>query len=120
MQDGNGWTPAPDVARRGASQSVGVRLGGPGEELPCSLVSLAPIESLAKSSLDRVRCGALLGLGGSAPQVKKSCAGRRKNRVSTTLQATSWHLGSDLLGGLGGTGPRNGGGYGVPSIRGGR
>ena len=45
--------------------------GGPREELPCSTVALAPTEPLAKSNLDRVRCGAPLGLG------RISAAGRR-------------------------------------------
>ena len=45
--------------------------GGPGEELPCSTVALAPMEPVAKSGLDRVRCGAPLRLGRiTAPQVK--------------------------------------------------
>ena len=48
--------------------------GGPGEVLPCSTVDLAPIEPLAKSSLDRVRRGAPLGLGRiSAAGQKRLC-----------------------------------------------
>ena len=53
--------------------------GGPGEELPCSTVALAPIEPLAESSLDRVRCGAPPGLGrisAAAPPKKCRQAGK--------------------------------------------
>ena len=81
-----------NIPRRGASQSsrasvLDYRIRRPGEELPCSTVTLAPIESLAKSSLDRVRCGAPLGLGGSAPQAKRYCAAMGgKIGISTTLK----------------------------------
>ena len=94
--------------------------GGPGEVLPCSTVDLAPIEPLAKSSLDRVRRGAPLGLGRiSAAGQKRLCrqAGKKKKGISTPLAATSEHLSPGSSGGLGVTGPRNGGSYGVPSIR---
>ena len=80
--------------------------GGPGEELPCSTVALASIEPAAKSSLDRVRCGAA---GRIAPPAKKNCAVKRKNRDFN-------HSTSHLMA------PEHRicwwpGGYGVPSIR---
>ena len=63
--------------------------GGPGEVLPCSTVDLAPIEPLAKSSLDRVRCGAPLGLGeDQRRRPKKLC----RQAGKSGFQASSSHL----------------------------
>ena len=58
---GLGFGLGPDVELRSASLLI-TESGGPEEELPCSTVALVPIEPLAKSSLDLVRCGASLGL----------------------------------------------------------
>ena len=83
-------------------------------------MALAPIEPLAKSSLDRAHCGAP---GAARPEAgednrpTKLCRQAENPGFQPLFQATSWHLSAGSPGGLGITGPRNGGGYGVPSIR---
>ena len=85
---GLGFGLGPDVELRSASLLI-TESGGPEEELPCSTVALVPIEPLAKSSLDRVRCGAPLGLGeDQRRRPKKLC----RQAGKSGFQASSSHL----------------------------
>ena len=91
--------------------------------MPCSTVALAPTEPVAKSSLDRVRCGAPLRFGedhsaGPRQKVKRGFTARRKNRdfspSSSHLRAPerriSWKAWGSRWPGIRGD-------CGVPSIR---